>query len=254
MIVAAYLPKLELPTSGVLDAPLVCIRTNAAWRAVLLSAVERLSTPYAWQPGTDIERAEQEAFTLFLEIVRGKTMIGVILPYVSLTPPDGCLPCDGASYSRAAYPELYALLDPAFIIDADTFVVPDLRGRLPMGAGDLDDDPTDPTDLAVGEFRGRHFVALTEDELPAHTHTAEPHAHTSPPHSHSFWQYIINIDVEAPGVPDPLGAGNPQLPANTDGAAVTINPADVTINPAGGGAAFNTVPRVLGVRYCIVAV
>lgn len=251
----AYLPKLVLPTSGVQDAPLVSIRLNAAWRAVLLSAVERLSTPYAWESGTDTARAEQEAFALFLEIVRGEIMIGVILPYVSLEPPDGCLPCDGAAYSRAAYPELYARLNPALIIDADTFAVPDMRGRLLMGAGSLADDPAAPNTLAVGGAAGRHYIELDDPAyLPAHTHTTEPHTHTSPPHSHMFWNYIPNLDVEAPGAPDPLGAGNPQLPAQTDGATAIINASTVTVNPTGEGRAFSTVPRVIGVQYCIVAV
>jgi microcystin-dependent protein len=38
------------------------------------------------------------------------------------TPPDGWLPCDGAGYAEADYPELYAAIDPIFI-DTDTHMV-----------------------------------------------------------------------------------------------------------------------------------
>jgi len=62
-------------------------------------------------------------------------MIGVIMPMVTLAVPQNMLICDGETYLRTNYPLLYAVLDPAFIIDADTFVTPDLRNLVVVGVG-----------------------------------------------------------------------------------------------------------------------
>ena len=73
----------------------------------------------------------------------------------------GWLLCDGTQYLRTTYPALYAVLDTAFIIDADNFVVPDLLDRVIVGAGDTYD---------MGDTGGEATHQLTEAELPAHTH------------------------------------------------------------------------------------
>lgn len=62
---------------------------------------------------------------MFFEYIKGEPcLIGAILPYATLTPPDGTLPCDGTTFNRADYPALYAALDPVYILDPDTFITP----------------------------------------------------------------------------------------------------------------------------------
>lgn len=94
-------------------------------------------------------------------------MIGMIMPYVTVDPPTNVLPCDGSTYLRDDYPELYAALDSIFILDATSFVVPDLRGRTVIGAG----DGSGLSSRAVGAAGGEEAHQLTESELAAHTHT-----------------------------------------------------------------------------------
>ena len=67
--------------------------------------------------------------------------VGTVLPYaVSTSPPTGFLLCDGSNVSRATYARLDALLSAASYPwgsgdGSTTFTLPDLRRRVPMGAG-----------------------------------------------------------------------------------------------------------------------
>lgn len=144
-------------------------------------------------------------------------LIGAILPHTRGDLSNlNLLPCDGSSYLRADYPLLYDAIDPIYIIDPDTFRVPDLREKFPLGEGG---------DLALDDTGGEAEHVLTVDELPAH--------------AHGFTQYTFGVDIESVGVPDPTGVGNPRLPESTD--------------DTGGGEAHNNMPPYLVVRWAIVA-
>lgn len=93
--------------------------------------------------------------------------IGAIFAYMTASPPENCLICDGATYARTDYPTLYSLLDVAFVLDADTFFVPDLRSRIPVGAGTGAGLSTYAVNAAGGEEN--HF--LTVAEMPSHQHS-----------------------------------------------------------------------------------
>lgn len=93
----------------------------------------------------------------------GVTMpIGAIIYTATSALPSGMLWCDGTQYLRTAYPDLYAALDSAFIVDADNFIVPDMRGRFALGKA---------TETAVGDTGGEVSHTLTVDEIPEHSHT-----------------------------------------------------------------------------------
>ena len=51
--------------------------------------------------------------------------VGMIVAYTGATIPDGWFPCDGRTFSRTAYPGLYAALGGTY-----GGGVPDLRGRV----------------------------------------------------------------------------------------------------------------------------
>lgn len=93
-------------------------------------------------------------------------MIGMIFPVVTTDIPENCLLCDGSEYAREDYPNLYALLDATFIVDADTFSVPDLRSRTVVGAGQGDG----LSDYAMGDAGGVEAVALSTSQMPSHQH------------------------------------------------------------------------------------
>lgn len=64
--------------------------------------------------------------------------IGVVLPYAGSSAPTGFVLCDGTAYSRTVtYDALYAIIGTTFGTGdgSTTFNVPDMRSRVPVGAG-----------------------------------------------------------------------------------------------------------------------
>ena len=61
--------------------------------------------------------------------------VGSLQAYAGASAPTGWLLCDGTSYSTSVYPELYSVLGYTYGGSGANFNVPDLRGRVPMGAG-----------------------------------------------------------------------------------------------------------------------
>jgi len=94
-------------------------------------------------------------------------MLGVILPFATEDLPTGVLPCDGSNFSREDYPDLYAILASVYIIDADNFVTPDLRGRAVIGSG----SGSGLSPRSIGDTGGEEEHQLTTGELAAHDHT-----------------------------------------------------------------------------------
>lgn len=84
---------------------------------------------------------------------------GVILPYGGTTAPDGSLMCDGQAYLQSAYPRLYSAIGNNYgSAPANSFLVPDLRDRVPVGVGQhLDHNAVAKSDgLAEGQRRVKH--------------------------------------------------------------------------------------------------
>jgi len=93
-------------------------------------------------------------------VFSGCMMIGDVKA-IARDPASFELVCDGATYDRVDYPDLYAVMDPAFIIDADQFMVPDLIDRFVFNG------------TAVGTSGGESSVVLTIAEMPAHDHSEQ---------------------------------------------------------------------------------
>jgi microcystin-dependent protein len=65
-----------------------------------------------------------------------ETYIGLIIPWSPFFTPQNWLPCDGRLLYIWDYQALYALIGNQFGGDVrSTFALPDLRGRVPVGAG-----------------------------------------------------------------------------------------------------------------------
>lgn len=124
--------------------------------------------------------------------------IGAILPYAGLTPPTGFLLCDGSEVQKAQYPDLYNIISdfyngPAPLLGANTFRLPDLRGRFALGRDNMDNDLSVPlpaggfTDAGGGKAGrvpdaaadslagngGQSTRTLTLANLPDHTHNMQ---------------------------------------------------------------------------------
>lgn len=200
---------------------------------ICLSALTRYHERRVWEDDGDavddiqwdiIEKAMAQAES---ELTRG--MIGLILPsaLASISGLD-VLECDGATYLKADYPELYDALDGAFIIDASSFFVPDLRGKFVLGV--------DGIDFSIGDSGGEKEHALTESEMPSHTHTNIPHTHSE--------------IAATPSLAD-FGTGAP-VPSATTAPSVT-GAASITIDSAGGNEAHNNMPPYLALKWVIIA-
>jgi microcystin-dependent protein len=86
----------------------------------------------------------------------------------------GWLPCDGAVVSRQDYVDLFAALGTAFGADAQTFRVPDLRGRFLRGTDQgqgRDPDAGRRRAEAGGANSGDRVGSVQDDEFKAHTHS-----------------------------------------------------------------------------------
>ncbi len=73
----------------------------------------------------------------------GLVPAGSIFPYAGSTPPPGYLFCDGSEQSQSTYPELFSALGFTYkassqLIGFNTFALPDLRGRFPIGREGMD--------------------------------------------------------------------------------------------------------------------
>lgn len=96
----------------------------------------------------------------------------MVTPYAGTVAsvPAGWLLCDGASYLRATYPDLYAAIGTTYgAADGTHFNVPDLRGRVIVGhaaAGGHADVST----------LGNNDGVAAANRRPKHRHT--PHLHT----------------------------------------------------------------------------
>jgi len=90
----------------------------------------------------------------------------ILVPYNFA--PVGWARCDGQLLSIAQYSALFSLLGTQFGGDGQsTFALPDLRGRVPMGAGTgLGLTPT-----TVGEIKGTETNTLSVSQMPSHSHT-----------------------------------------------------------------------------------
>lgn len=95
---------------------------------------------------------------------------GGIVPYGGSSAPTGWLICNGAAVSRSVYADLFTAIGETYGVgnETTTFNIPDLVGRVPIGAGT--GDATDATAHALGDEGGTETHTLTVDELAAHTH------------------------------------------------------------------------------------
>lgn len=100
--------------------------------------------------------------------VLNSPLSGEIKIWPSMTPPAGFLLCDGSSYLRATYANLFLVIGTVFgAVDGTHFTVPDFRGRVPVGILTSDSDFAGP-----GYAGGNKNVSAA-----AHTHTEDAHTH-----------------------------------------------------------------------------
>ena len=104
--------------------------------------------------------------------------IGTITQTAATAAGTGWLFCDGSSLVRATYPELFTAIGVTYgSASGTTFTLPDLRGRVPVGAG----AGSGLTSRALAATGG---VETTPNVVPSHSHTGTTGTESAD-HSHS---------------------------------------------------------------------
>jgi len=145
-------------------------RRLSATTELMLITLYTYASAYRWrnangEPLTAEQRDTIEAWTSLAQyelMEERSSVIGSIIPFVGSVIPDHALICLGGTYNRVDYPALYDVLVDNLIIDANTFQVPNFRGRMPRGTG------TDPATALEG---GADEFTLDVANLPPHAHS-----------------------------------------------------------------------------------
>jgi microcystin-dependent protein len=137
--------------------------------------------------------------------------------------PEGWFPCDGRSLPIQQYETLFSLIGTTYGGDGQmTFNLPDLRGRAPIGVGQLSGGGS----YVIGEVAGVENVTLLSQNFPAHSHSVRPSAD--------------NGDSNSPANTF-LAAG--QSIYNTTAPSATMN--SIAITPSRGGQPHNNLQPYL---------
>ncbi|WGW02973.1 phage tail protein [Tropicibacter oceani] len=143
--------------------------------------------------------------------------------------------CQGQLLPIAQYSALFSLLGTFYGGDGRTnFGLPDMRGRTAIGFG----DGPGLTSRNIGQKGGTETVTLTTAQIPAHSHTASLRAEGR------------NGNADDPGgnmIAKNAGGFRPQVPAED----VTLNPASVSVENAGGGQGHANMQPYIVMNYQI---
>lgn len=158
---------------------------------------------------------------------------GVVWPYGGSSAPTGFLMCDGSAVSRTTYADLFAAVGTSFGPGdgATTFNLPNMQGRVPMGAGTYTDSVSGSITRTLGQTVGAAAHTLTTAEMPSHTHSDTGHTHTFP-----------NGGIG--------GANYPSL-TNGNGSTVTTTTGYASLTNTGGSGSHNNMQPSLGLNYII---
>lgn len=95
----------------------------------------------------------------------GTVPTGSIFPYAGDVPPAGYLFCDGSEQSQSQYPELFAVLSYKYkplglLTGFNTFALPDLRGRFPLGRENMDNGNSVSLEITATGVTRNAIIAL----------------------------------------------------------------------------------------------
>jgi microcystin-dependent protein len=108
--------------------------------------------------------------------INTNTPVGVVNMWVTNVAPTGWLLCQGQAVSRVTYGSLFTVLSTTYGAGdgSTTFNLPDLRGRVPMGAGtgrNVADNANLTARTLGAKVSDDESVTLTAAQIPDHTHT-----------------------------------------------------------------------------------
>jgi len=119
------------------------------------------------------------------------TPIGVIRLFAGSTAPDGWLICNGSTVSRNAYSNLFKVIGTTYGVgnSNDTFTLPDMRGRCPIGVG----TGASLTARTLGSNVGAETATLSEANMASHTHATSVGTQSAN-HTHTGTSGTVSAD------------------------------------------------------------
>ena len=185
--------------------------------------------------------------------------VGSMQAFAGSSAPTGWLLCNGTTASRTTYSNLFSVIGTTYGVGdgSTTFGLPDMRGRVPMGAGTGNQQNasgsgvitggTAMTPRTAGAFGGEETHLLSSAEIPAHSHPV-----SDPGHNHGA--------IATAG-----GGGGATVAGWTVGGASAANATNfaytgssttgLTVsNNTGGGGRHAVVPPFVVLNYIIKAI
>jgi microcystin-dependent protein len=160
--------------------------------------------------------------------------IGEIILFAGNFAPRGWALCNGQLLSIAQNTALFSILGTTYGGDGRvTFALPDLRGRVPMHAG----QGPGLTNRTLGEMSGQETVTLIITEIPAHNHLVNCSGSGS-------------VDTPVNDVPG-LATDTSRNPINAYNPTADALMAPNMIQPSGGSQPHNNLQPYLVVNYII---
>lgn len=110
--------------------------------------------------------------------------VGTIMMYAGSAPPTGWLLCNGASLDTVTYPNLFNIIKYNYGGSGLVFNIPDMRGRIPIGADSGANRIT--ANNTLGAIGGEEKHVLTTNEIPIHNHGNIGSAISASSHNHNI--------------------------------------------------------------------
>jgi microcystin-dependent protein len=141
-------------TNITLEGPVTCLSTlNVSGVTTINNTMNAMEVKQQYQ-------SSPIAFALLVPT-------GSIMPYAGSSAPNGWLLCNGDEVSRTTYSALYDAIGDQYTygcVDDDKFNLPDLRGRVPLGAG----AGSGLSERTLGATGGQESI----NQVPPHTHNS----------------------------------------------------------------------------------
>lgn len=162
--------------------------------------------------------------------------VGEIRLFAGKFAPAGWLFCNGQVLPISRYPDLFQVLQNTYGGDAKRgiFALPDLRGRVPMGAG----TGVNLTPRVLGNASGSSAVTLTLQQMPSHSHDVKGKKTPTPATSKTDPKNNIWSDTTS------------TVKIYTDSTPNTTM-AQKVVSSFGGDKAHNNIQPCVGINYII---
>lgn len=176
--------------------------------------------------------------------------VGAVTGWFGEDAPAGWLLLNGQAVSRSAYPALFEILGTTYGEGdgTDTFNLPDLRGRMPVGK--TDDAQDDFSKL--GGTGGEKTHILTTAEMPAHKHSVTGTAASGGAHTHKMAGIATRKAGSWNGCVASAGCSDTAWTSARSAGAHTHSVSG-TAASAGTGNAHNNMPPYIVMNYIIKA-